>query len=57
MASDGSTPAPVALTLTPSCTSRSLFSFDCSVNVQWSVNNGPSQKVKVESYITSQAGF
>ncbi|HET9344012.1 MAG TPA: prepilin-type N-terminal cleavage/methylation domain-containing protein [Candidatus Eremiobacteraceae bacterium] len=55
--SDGTAPVPVALTLTPSCTSRSLFSFDCSVNVQWSADNGPTQKVKVESYITSQAGF
>ena len=55
--SGGTTPTPVALTLTPSCSSRSLFSFDCSVDVQWSVNSGPAQKVKVESYITSQAGF
>ena len=54
---DGATSAPVALTLTPSCASRSLFSFDCSVNVQWSADHGPTQKVKVESYITSQAGF
>ena len=44
-------------TMTPSCTSRSLFSFDCSVSVEWSVNNGPLQKVQVESYIASQAGF
>jgi len=48
---------PVALTLTPSCAARSLFSFDCAVTVQWAVNNGPAQNVKVESYVTSQAGF
>ena len=54
---DGATPTPVALSLTPSCSARSLFSFDCSVTVQWAADSGPSQKVKVESYITSQAGF
>lgn len=50
-------PAPIALTLTPTCTARSLFSFDCAVDVRWSSENGPSEKVRVESYITSQAGF
>lgn len=55
--SDGATPTPVVLSLTPSCSARSLFSFDCSVTVQWIADSGPSQKVKVESYITSQAGF
>ena len=50
--------APVDdFTMTPVCTSRSLFSFDCIVNVEWSVNNGPLQKVQVESYIASQASF
>jgi hypothetical protein len=44
-------------TMTPACTARSLFSFDCSVTVSWSINNGPAQKVQVESYIASQAGF
>lgn len=48
---------PVALVLTPACTARSLFSFDCSVDVRWSAGNGPAEQVKVESFITSQAGF
>ncbi len=43
--------------MTPSCNSRSLFSFDCSVTVAWSINGGPQQRVVVESYVTSQAGF
>lgn len=46
-----------AFTMTPACSARSLFSFDCSVTVEWSTNSGPSQKVQVESYIASQAGF
>ena len=50
-------PAPIGLTLTPTCKARSLFSFDCSVDVQWSASDGPVEKVRVESYITSQAGF
>src|SRR4029077_13269917 len=50
-------PTSIPLTLTPSCSARSLFSFDCSVTVAWSVNDGPQQQVKVESYVTSQAGF
>jgi type II secretory pathway pseudopilin PulG len=46
-----------AFVMTPSCKTRSLFSFDCTVAVTWTVNGGPQQKVDVESYVTSQAGF
>lgn len=49
--------SPRSFSMTPSCAARSLFSYDCSVTVGWSVNGGPRQKVIVESYITSQAGF
>jgi prepilin-type N-terminal cleavage/methylation domain-containing protein len=41
---------------TPSCTARSLFSFDCTVTVSWS-EHGVGHEIQVESYIASQAGF
>ena len=41
---------------TPSCSARSLFSFDCTVTVSWNVA-GNTRSVQVESYIASQAGF
>lgn len=42
--------------MAPSCSSRSLFSFDCSVTVRWD-DGRVARSVKVESYIASQAGF
>ena len=43
-------------TMTPSCTARSLFSYDCTVTVGWNANGHP-QSAEVETYIASQAGF
>ncbi|HKW44114.1 MAG TPA: prepilin-type N-terminal cleavage/methylation domain-containing protein [Candidatus Eremiobacteraceae bacterium] len=42
--------------MTPHCAARSLFSYDCTVNVAWSAN-GHSQSVEVETFVASQAGF
>jgi prepilin-type N-terminal cleavage/methylation domain-containing protein len=42
--------------MTPACTARSLFSYDCKVTVGWNANGNP-QSVDVETYIASQAGF
>jgi prepilin-type N-terminal cleavage/methylation domain-containing protein len=42
--------------MTPTCSALSLFSYDCTISVQWN-ENGATQSVKVESYIASQAGF
>ena len=54
--SDQTSPTVVNFTMTPSCTARSLFSFDCTVAVALGANGHP-QSVSVESYVASQAGF
>ena len=48
--------SPGTFSMAPVCSARSLFSFDCTVSVQWD-ENGIARSVQVESYITSQAGF
>lgn len=47
---------PGNFAISPSCTARSLFSFDCTVTVAWTTR-GAQRSVQVESYIASQAGF
>jgi prepilin-type N-terminal cleavage/methylation domain-containing protein len=49
-------PSPGNFSMSPTCTARSLFSFDCAVSVRWS-QNGIVQSALVESYVASQAGF
>jgi prepilin-type N-terminal cleavage/methylation domain-containing protein len=48
--------SPGLFAMTPVCTARSLFSFDCTVSVRWN-ENGIARSIQVESYIASQAGF
>lgn len=53
----GSTEAtPGNFNMTPSCSARSLFSFDCTVTTTWT-RRGFDYSVRVQSYIASQAGF
>jgi Tfp pilus assembly protein PilV len=49
-------PQTEQFSLLPSCTARSLFSFDCTVTVSW-YEGGATRTIQVESYIASQAGF
>jgi type II secretory pathway pseudopilin PulG len=55
--SDATAPSPSNFSMTPRCTARSLFSYDCVVTVNWSQNGANAQSATVESYIASQAGF
>jgi Prokaryotic N-terminal methylation motif len=48
--------SPGNFSMSPSCQSRSLFGFDCTVKVLWK-DGDLDRSVQVESYIASQTGF
>jgi hypothetical protein len=56
MVSNEALPSQATFSMTPSCSTRSLFSFYCSVSVSWQYN-GNEERVDVASIITSEAGF